>query len=363
MNVLLNLATSLTMNALQDAPLQKEPAHLPRTFHIFLCISQFLYGSANACYYSFLAIWLSSNGFTYTEIGYIRGINQLAILICVPSLCLLIDVLSKDNQIKRQFIFSLFCLLVAIGRLSVIYFDHSWNASFCALIAIFNAIQETTNSTMDSLILSMIPNPNKYGRYRLWAGIGWGLVAFSLGLIFNDYLSINTMFYFFAVFMGSLGLIWFIPSFKALCSTNKNKKSSLIINAKNPKENRAFMNASGSDMDEGLIEIDAFEGNSMSSNKIGFCRKLWLFFSQLNLFKLQIIFSILILGISFGVINTFLFLRLAQMGGSTFLMGMTLIVTIGSEFPAFLVVEYALVYIGDLGIVCVGLFAYMLRLR
>merc|ERR1712228_415022 len=54
--------------------------------------------------------------------------------------------------------------------------------------------------------------------------------------------------------------------------------------------------------------------------------------------------------------------RLAEMGGTTFLMGMTLIVTICSEFPCFYFVEYALVYIGDLGIVCVGLFAYMLRL-
>ena len=44
------------------------------------------------------------------------------------------------------------------------------------------------------------------------------------------------------------------------------------------------------------------------------------------------------------------------------LMGVTLVVTICSEIPSFLLVDRALVTIGDLGIVCVGLMAYMLRL-
>merc|ERR1712013_339740 len=70
----------------------------------------------------------------------------------------------------------------------------------------------------------------------------------------------------------------------------------------------------------------------------------------------------LVLGASFGVINTFLFLRLQEMGGGTSLMGVTLMVTILSEFPCFWFVDRALSAIGDLGIVCVGLCAYMARL-
>eukprot|EP01084_Bolivina_argentea_P187068 322307_1 len=324
---------------------------LPRITNIFLCLSQFLYGSANACYYSFLSIWLSHNDFSYIEIGYIRGLNQLSILLFVPILCLILDNLSNNNLIIKQLLFSLLCLSVAFARLLFIFYDHSWNLIFCILIVITVAIHETTNSTMDSLLLSIIPNPNKYGRYRLWAGIGWGIVAFTLGIIFDYFLSVDTMFYFWNVFMGTLGLIWLIPTIKNLYFCNNNNKknqSSLFIN------DQTTVDFNG--IDENLIE------NPNPVQKISFCMKLYIFLKQINMFKLQIIFSIFVLGMSFGVINTFLFLRLQELGASTALMGMTLVVTILSEIPAFYFVEYALVYIGDLGIVCVGLLAYMLRL-
>lgn len=329
---------------------------LPKGTKLFLYFSQYLYGSANACYYSFLSIWLSFNGFTYTEIGYIRGLNQLSILIFVPILCLIIDLLSNGSQLRRQFLFATFCVIVASSRLLFIFWEHSWNVVFCVLIAVTIAFHESTNSTMDSIILSIIPDKNKYGRYRLWAGVGWGITAFSLGTIFDKLLSVNTMFYFHCGFMGSLGLIWYIPTFKDwFCNPGNNTKngykSSLLLNddslSKKPKRT--------------TIEIDGVEVEIVPK-RIGFCRKLCLFMKQINAFKLQIIFSIFVLGISFGVINTFLFLRLQELGASTLLMGLTLVVTICSEVPAFILVEHALIHIGDLGIVTVGLFAYMIRL-
>eukprot|EP01083_Nonionella_stella_P095890 269329_1 len=314
-------------------------ASLSNRTSIFLCISLFLYGSANACYYAFLSIWLSFHHFTYTQIGYIRGLSQASILCFVPCLCLLIDAISGANQIKRQFLFSTFCLTVAFTRLLFIYWQHSWNVIFCALIVIMIAVHETTNSVMDSLILSMIPDPNKYGRYRLWAGIGWGLISFALGLLFDYYLSIDTMFFFWTGFMGSLGLIWLLPILKDICCNKDIQNgyhSSLLVNDNDKTET--------------------------STNTMGFCQNLLIFWRQMNLFKFQIIFSFFVLGVSYGVINTFLFLRLQELGASTMLMGLTLVVTICSEFPAFLLVEHALVSIGDLGIICVGSLAYMLRL-
>ena len=158
------------MNPLHEPP-SVESIELPRSTQFFLCVSQFLYGSANACYYSFLSIWLADNGFTYTQIGYIRGLNQLSILIFVPILCLLIDLISNDNQLIRQFLFAIFCIGVGALRLLFVFWQHSWNIIFCVLIVITIAIHESTNSTMDSIILSIIPDANKYGRYRLWAGM------------------------------------------------------------------------------------------------------------------------------------------------------------------------------------------------
>eukprot|EP01083_Nonionella_stella_P095889 269326_1 len=309
-------------------------ASLSNRTSIFLCISLFLYGSANACYYAFLSIWLSFHHFTYTQIGYIRGLNQGSVLLFVPVLCLVTDQISSNNPLKRRFLFSIFCLTVASSRLLFIYWQHSWNPIFCALIVITVAVQEATNSIMDSIVLAIIPNPNRYGRYRMWAGLGWSIVAVSLGLLFEFYFSIDTMFYFFTSFMGCLGLIWLMPTIKdILCGRAGAYSSSLLIN---------------------VTEAEVIQ--------MGFYRKLWMFWRQMNLFKFQIIFSFFVLGASFGVINTFMFLRLQEMNASTVLMGVTYVVTLCSEFPAFLLVEHALHSIGDLGIICVGLFAYMLRL-
>merc|ERR1712032_1158488 len=108
----------------------------------------------------------------------------------------------------------------------------------------------------------------------------------------------------------------------------------------------------------GTGEIDAIDEFTDQP----FHRKLWLFFGQLNLYKLQIIVCVYFLGISFGVISTFLFLRLQELGASTMLMGFTVIFTMCSEVPAFYIIEYALVYLGEYGVISISLLSYILRL-
>ena len=89
-----------------------------------------------------------------------------------------------------------------------------------------------------------------------------------------------------------------------------------------------------------------------------------LFCKQLTLYKIFIIISFYIMGSAFGVINTFLFLWLLELGGTTTLMGFTLIVTVSSEIPSFYFADKVLSNpkIGELGVIGIGLFAYMLRL-
>eukprot|EP01083_Nonionella_stella_P249485 862652_1 len=119
-------------------------------------------------------------------------------------------------------------------------------------------------------------------------------MSFALGLLFDNYLLIDSMFFFWAAFMGCLGVIWFL----AICT--KEYHSLIFVNY----------------ADKNTAKI--------STTKIGFCRKLFIFWSQINLFKLRIIFSFFVLGVSYGVIDTFLFIRLYELGASTMLMGLTL---------------------------------------
>ena len=311
--------------------------------------SQFLNGAANSSYYSFLAIWMRSHDFTLTQIGYVKGMAHLSILVLVPLCCLLVDFLSDNNRLKKQSLFSWWCIYGGISRLAFVYFENSWNVIFCGLIVITIAIQESSNSIMDSIILSVIPDPNQYGRFRLWDVIGWGAVALLLGLMFDSGVSIDAMFYIYCAFMGCLGWIWLFSTVRVKMNQHDY---ALLPDTDSVEDSEEIDGAQ-----QGTLAV-----NPQNGDHISFLRKLSLFFGQLNLSKIQIIFSFFLFGICYGVISTFLFLRLLDLGASHLLMAMTLVVAICIEIPTFWFVDRALVTMGHLGIITVCMMAYMLRL-
>ena len=262
-----------------------------------LYTSQFLNGAANSSYYSFLAIWMRSHDFTLTQIGYVRGMAHLSILVLIPLCCLLVDFLSDNNRLKKQSLFSWWCIYGGISRLAFIYFENSWNVIFCGLIVITIAIQESSNSIMDSIILSVIPDPNQYGRFRLWDVIGWGAVALLLGLMFDSGVSIDAMFYIYCAFMGCLGWIWLIYTVKIKMTQHDYT----------PIPSTDLVSTDLVDEIEGEIVDDGIDGHIVQNMSI--LQKCCVFLNQMNLFKLQIVFSIFLFGMCYGVISTFLFLR------------------------------------------------------
>merc|ERR1719242_2355921 len=167
----------------QAKPLHAESGSEPT--NIFLCVAQFIYGCANSSYNSFLSIWLASRGFTYSQIGYVRGLSHLSFLVLVPLFCLVVDVSSKKNQITRQFLLAVSCMIAALSKLLFIFWQNSWDIWFCVLVMVTIAIQETTSKVTDSIIFSKIVDPNTYGRYPLWQGVGFGISSFGLGFLFE----------------------------------------------------------------------------------------------------------------------------------------------------------------------------------
>ena len=131
---------------------------------------------------------------------------------------------------------------------------------FCVLIVIFITLQTSTESALDSITLNILIDPEKYGKYRFWFGVGWGSTSALLGLIF-DFISITTMFYFFAGFMGLLALIWFIALFIDTFTSFK------ILSCINTRK---------------------------TTDRIAFDTKLYLFFKQITWLKLEILFAFIV---------------------------------------------------------------------
>ena len=70
---------------------------LPWYKKLLLGCSHFLYGSANACFYPFLSVWLTINGFNLSQIGFIATLNQVSVILLVPMRCLVVDTLTTPN--------------------------------------------------------------------------------------------------------------------------------------------------------------------------------------------------------------------------------------------------------------------------
>lgn len=314
-----------------------------------LCASQFFNGAANACYYSFIPVWMAFHGFTIEQIGYVQGLTHLSIFCFVPVFCLLIDFMSNSNRLKKQSLFSFWCIYGGISRLSFIYWEQSWNPIFCGFVILTVAVQESTNSAMDSIILSIIPDPNQYGRYRLWSAVGWGSVAFALGLMFDRGMDIDVMFYFYCAFMGCLGWIWLIYTVKIKMTQHDYT----------PIPSTDLVSTELVDEIEGEIVHESMDRATVHNMSI--LQKCCVFLNQMNLFKLQIVFSIFLFGMCYGVISTFLFLRLLELGASNLLMGITMLISIASEIPTLWFMDRVLDYIGNLGIINLILMTYMFR--
>ena len=129
----------------------------------------------------------------------------------------------KKRQHKQNKKYILF-LKKAIGiRLSFLYWN-TYSIVFYILIAMFEGFQNAASTILDSITLDILPDETKYGYYRLFAGLGWGVVSPIAGYLIDCCITLESLaYYFYMPFEFSLILLWFVAIlFHLTCGKHNN---------------------------------------------------------------------------------------------------------------------------------------------
>ena len=130
-----------------------------------------------AALFPFLVLYYDRLGFSGTQIGMLRGVAPLVVLVSAP----LWGALSDATQQHKRF------LLIAIGGSLLAVFALSrasqfvWLLVIIILYAFFNA---PIIPLMDNSVLHILQGQkDKYGRQRLWGAVGWGIASPVIGFL------------------------------------------------------------------------------------------------------------------------------------------------------------------------------------
>jgi len=270
---------------------------MPKAFYFF-------FFSAIASLFPYLAVYYQSINLSGSQIGLLTGIPPFVMVISAPVWGAVAD---ATRQHRRLLVLAVTLSLISIYLISIAM-------SFPILIILtlvnsfaFSAVMPMT----DNAVMQMLGDrKGLYGKQRLWGSIGFGIIAPLIGILTDEY-GLVLCFYGFLLFMFfCLLVVWRFPSYQASIA---------------PK----IWNGMGS-----LIK---------SRKWLSF---LWLVF---------------VAGIGMTVIQSFLFLRLNDLGASNFLMGLSLTIATISELPVFFYSEQMLKRWKARSIIIFSMWMYVIR--
>jgi PPP family 3-phenylpropionic acid transporter len=192
-----------------------------------MIISFFLfYFIAIGAYMPLFSLYLHELHFTGTQIGIIASINPLIMLLVQPLWGYLAD---QTGRLHTILVTSLL-VSAAIGILFPFLNGFVTFIALSILLAFFNSASEPVST---SIIVSYTKKNNQsYADYRLWGAVGFALSAWVLSLIAQSN-SLQIIFYTFSLFLFvSIFFAWNLPEISTVQKnvTTKGNVKKLIIN-------------------------------------------------------------------------------------------------------------------------------------
>lgn len=184
------------------------PLKFTRAFYFF-------YYAALAALSPFLVLYYERLGFTGSQIGVLRGVPPLIVLLSAPLWGAFSDATHKHKRL----------LLSAIAGTLVFAFALSLTTRFgflLIIIGLFAFFSGPVSPLMDNTVLALLKDqPEKYGLQRLWGAIGWGVSAPVVGLL-SHYIGQPWIFYTYLILMAcAWGVTALLPIHEASLRTFK----------------------------------------------------------------------------------------------------------------------------------------------
>jgi len=302
--------------------LKQFPKKIPLWIHLTLASLQFLWGLTFGTVKPFLPIWLRYQGVSTVEIGLVQTVGVFGQLLA-PVFGLVLDYFRHPALITM-----LLCIAGAVLG-TVIWVKPGWFAKYGDASASWGIYAFTFLScgflqavigTFDTMNLDW-GDRARFGTYKMFCGIGWGISCALLGY-YGEGAKISIMFPAMVLCCLSMALITMILTF---------------VKGRNPP----------------IVS----RGPALS-----IMSQLKVFFSSMDKKSYFVIANFLFAGAAFAGIQLYLFLWLQDLGGSNFLMGLTMVITIVGEVPCFYVYVSVLEKLGPKRILGIGSLAYIIRM-
>ncbi len=236
----------------------------------------FLYYAALACLAPFLTLYYLERGMNGAQIGLLSGIVPLVMWASAPVWGGIADARNRHKAVLL--------LIIAGAWLSVVALAFATTfATLLITVTAYAFFLGATVSLIDNAVMGILGSRKEmYGRVRLWGSVGWGVAATLLAPV-----------------LERAGLAWSFYGF-------------LAINA------GTFVVALGLPMSFSTLQHSYATGLGTLARNGRF---------------LLLLFAALVFGLAMGVIQSYLFLFLEELGASRSLMAYTMTITTISEIP------------------------------
>jgi PPP family 3-phenylpropionic acid transporter len=265
----------------------------------------FCFFAAMASLIPYLVLYYRQAGLSGSQIGMLTGIGPFITLVSAPLWGGLADATQRHKALLLVATGAAMAAVLALSRLQSLI----WLLPIVAAYGFFSA---PIMPLVDNSVLALLgERKSQYGRQRLWGAVGWGLAGVAFGFLIER-AGLQAAFVGFTFFMGT---------------------GFLVV---------LFMR----------IEPSHIGGNFWAGIRRLAASREWAVF----------LLTVLIAGVASGITNSFLFLHLQDMGASSSLMGMSLLVATISEIPIFFYSDRLLRRWGAHGLLSMSLLAFVIRL-
>jgi MFS transporter, PPP family, 3-phenylpropionic acid transporter len=274
------------------------PTSLPKAVYA-------LYFAALACLVPFMTLYYQEQGLTGGQIGILAGIIPLITLGSSPFWGGIADATRRHRGVLLLTIAGLWLSVLAL------YFADGFPAMLAAVIGYAVFIGPIV-PIIDNAVLKILGEQKAdYGRVRLWGSVGWGLAAVALGPI-----------------LERAGLAWAFYGCLILMAIAFAVSSRLPVAIDSVRQSYSF----GLNL---LLRNGRF---------------------------LLLLFVALVFGIGLGVLLSYQFIYIAELGGSRTLMSLSLAISTFSEIPFWFISSWMLRRMGVSKMIVLALGAAALRM-
>jgi len=312
---------------------------LPLRFQIVLKVSHGLRGLGGGAASTFCQLWMRTVlSMSPSQIGIVTAAFSLTSIIAVPMLCGLFDRLARPHfcfcffLVLNVLVHALYPLLSVLSACMPFNNFASWLVLYMPVMILGESLDNATSSLMDALTFLALPNKLAYGKIRMWSGFMWALSAQIAGSIMDlPGFSLNMNWMIFCAANSVLLVLWIkVPvSLQTPCLEGRE-----VFN-----QNEQAIGAKTAD--------DATQAAGST---------------QLSWPLIECLLLMFAMGTANACMNSFVFLLMQDLGGSTSLMGISIAINICTEVPVFHFSQEIMQRLGTRGVMYVGMIAYFLRL-